>query len=292
MTETWLGLAAEDPFGVATLPYGVVLTGDGPQPAIRIGSFALPLRPAAQALLPEHAELFAGPNLDAFLAAGPERWAQVRSAVTGWLTETRHRDQVKPLLRPLSGLRTALPFTVADYVDFYASENHARNAGRIFRPDSDSLLPNWKHLPVGYHGRAGTVVVSGTEVRRPQGQRKGVDGPEFGPSQRLDIEAEVGFVVGAGSARGRPVPLSDFARRIPARSAGADRGLRPARVRRGAAQRLVRPRHPGLGVRAARALSGQVLRDLHLGLDHAVGGPGGGPDTGRAERSGAAALPR
>jgi fumarylacetoacetase len=106
-----------------------------------------------------------------------------------------------------------LPFEVADYVDFYASENHARNVGRIFRPDAaDSLTPNWKHLPIGYHGRSGTVVVSGTDVVRPCGQRKAPTdaAPVFGPSVRLDIEAEVGFVVGVPSEPGTPVPLGDF----------------------------------------------------------------------------------
>jgi fumarylacetoacetase len=218
MTDTWLDRATnapDNPFGVATLPYGVVVAGGQPQPAVRIGEFALLLRPAAEALLPEHASLFAGPNLDAFLAAGPASWLDVRTAVTSWLTDEAHRNQVEPLLAPLAGLPAVLPFLVADYVDFYASENHARNAGRIFRPGSDSLLPNWKHLPVGYHGRAGTVVVSGADVRRPQGQRgAGSDGVQFGPSQRLDIEAEVGFVVGVGSAHGRPVPIGDFARHV------------------------------------------------------------------------------
>ena len=218
MTETWLGSAApaaDDPFGISTLPYGVVLVDGQPQPAVRLGGFALLLRPAVQALLPEHAGLFAGPNLDAFLAAGPESWLDVRTAATSWLTDDTHRGVVEPLLVPLAGLPTVLPFSVADYVDFYASEHHASNAGRIFRPDAGgALLPNWKHLPVGYHGRAGTVVVSGTDVRRPLGQRQAGDGVEFGPSRRLDMEAEVGFVVGTGSEHGRPVPIEDFERHV------------------------------------------------------------------------------
>ncbi len=104
-----------------------------------------------------------------------------------------------------------LPFTVADYVDFYASEHHASNVGRIFRPDSEPLTPNWKHLPIGYHGRAGTVVVSGTDVVRPTGQRKppAEDTPTFGPSVRLDIEAELGFVVGGATSLGSRVDLAD-----------------------------------------------------------------------------------
>jgi fumarylacetoacetase len=101
-----------------------------------------------------------------------------------------------------------LPVDVTDFVDFYSSEHHAENLGRMFRPDGDPLLPNWKHLPVGYHGRAGTVVVSGTEVVRPAGQRRpsGEPSPTCGPSRKLDIEAEIGFVVGVGSRMGHPVP--------------------------------------------------------------------------------------
>jgi fumarylacetoacetase len=104
-----------------------------------------------------------------------------------------------------------MPFEVHDYVDFYASLDHASNVGRIFRPDDEPLLPNWRHLPVGYHGRGGTVVPSGTPVVRPKGQRKGDQGPLFGPSTRLDIEAELGFVVGASSALGEPIPAADLA---------------------------------------------------------------------------------
>ena len=113
---------------------------------------------------------------------------------------------------PLADIESLLPFTVADYVDFYSSLEHATNIGRMFRPDSEPLLPNWRHLPVGYHGRAGTVVVSGTPIRRPQGQAKAADGatPTFGPSRRLDFELELGFVVGVSSPLGEPVPASAF----------------------------------------------------------------------------------
>jgi fumarylacetoacetase len=128
------------------------------------------------------------PSLNALMAAGPEVWRQVR----GRLEEGRE----------LEGAELGLPFEVADYVDFYSSLDHATNLGRMFRPDAEPLLPNWRHLPVGYHGRSGTVVVSGTPVRRPLGQR-----PEFGPSARLDIELEAGFVIGTPSEMGEPVPV-------------------------------------------------------------------------------------
>jgi fumarylacetoacetase len=119
-------------------------------------------------------------------------------------------------LVPAADVELLLPFSVADYVDFYASEHHARNIGAIFRPDvDDPLTPNWKHLPIGYHGRAGTVVVSGSPVPRPHGQRRTPDGEVvFGPSVRLDIEAEVGFVVGVGSPRGTPVGLDAVDRHV------------------------------------------------------------------------------
>jgi fumarylacetoacetase len=149
--------------------------------------------------------LFRTGSLDKFLAAGRETWGQVHTAAAAALRSTEHNEEL-PTHRPV------LAFDVADYVDFYASEHHATNVGRIFRPDGDALTPNWKHLPIGYHGRAGTVVASGTDIRRPVGQARQPDGTiTFGPSRRLDIEAEVGFVVGAPSEPGNPVPVAAFA---------------------------------------------------------------------------------
>ena len=116
----------------------------------------------------------------------------------------------------LEEIDAELPFTVADYVDFYSSLEHATNLGRMFRPDAEPLLPNWRHLPVGYHGRAGTIVVDGTPVRRPHGQAKPPDAeaPSFGPSRRLDIELELGFVVGRPSLLGEPVSTAAFAEHV------------------------------------------------------------------------------
>jgi fumarylacetoacetase len=212
---TWLGLAADDPFGVQTLPYGSIVHDTAPpQPAVRIGELALPLRPATERLRPDLASYFQGPTLDTILAAGPQVWADVRGVVTRWLSDERFRAAIEPLLIPLAEVAAVLPFTVADYVDFYASENHAGNVGRMFRPNSEPLTPNWRHLPIGYHGRSGTVVASGAQVVRPQGQRKRGDEIVFGPTERLDIEAELGFVVGVGSELGTPVPLGDFAAHV------------------------------------------------------------------------------
>jgi fumarylacetoacetase len=140
--------------------------------------------------------VFARPSLNALMAEGPAAWA-------GAIVAARAHDGPRV---PLDGAR--LPFEVADYVDFYSSLEHATNLGRLFRPDQEPLLPNWRWLPVGYHGRAGTVVVSGTDVVRPCGQLgKG----ELGPSRRLDGELELGFVVGVPSRLGEPVPVEAFA---------------------------------------------------------------------------------
>ncbi len=202
-------------FGPDNLPYGLFSTPDRPghrRLGVRYGDDVLDLGAAADAFGSAHAEVLRAPSLNPLLAAGRPVWQAVRSQVRSWLTEEAHRETAARHLLPLSGVQLHLPFEVADYVDFYASEHHATNVGRIFRPDSDALTPNWKHLPIGYHGRAGTVVVSGTPVVRPQGQRKPPQekAPVFGPSQRLDIEAEVGFVVGTPSEQGRPVALADF----------------------------------------------------------------------------------
>ena len=183
------------------LPYGVFSAGDRiPRAGVRIGDSVLDLLP----VLGE--QVFAEPSLNAFMAQGRARWSDVRARVTELLTYERHRRSVEAALHPLSGVRLHLPFEVGDYVDFYASEHHAANVGRLFRPDGEPLMPNWKHLPVGYHGRSGTVVLSGTPASRPNGQRPG---PTFGPSQRLDFEAEVGFVIGASSTG--PINVDQFA---------------------------------------------------------------------------------
>jgi len=220
MTATsWVDGADEGPFGLGHLPYGVFSTAKdaAPRIGVRIGDQVLDLRALATGtfFLPWIRPAFHEHALDGFMAMGPPAWRLVRHQLIELLGDRRHQDQSATLLTPISKVRMHLPFNVADYVDFYASEEHATNLGRLFRPDSEPLLPNWKHLPVGYHGRAGTVVPSGTPIIRPRGQRKSKDGPvEFGPSARLDIEAEVGFVVGVGTKLGTPVSPDDFAEHV------------------------------------------------------------------------------
>ncbi|HEY6423442.1 MAG TPA: fumarylacetoacetase [Pseudonocardiaceae bacterium] len=206
------GWAGGHPFGVHALPYGVFTSADRPDPrvGVAVGDTILDLTAASSALLPSHVALFRDGNLDALLAAGRRIWTAVRAALTGWLTD--ERPVCAPWLVPATSATMRLPFTVADYVDFYSCEQHATNVGQIFRPGQPPLPPNWRHLPVGYHGRAGTVVVSGTPITRPSGQRRLPDGSVgCGPSTALDFEAEIGFVVGAPSALDRPVGLTGFA---------------------------------------------------------------------------------
>ncbi|MEV4223721.1 MULTISPECIES: fumarylacetoacetate hydrolase family protein [unclassified Nonomuraea] len=173
-------------WGVDNLPYGVFSRhGEAPRVGVRYGDRVLDLAAAL------HDEVFAAPTLNPFMARGRSAWHDTRTLIRNKLTGDLAITE--PHLVPLDQVELHLPFEVADYVDFYCSMEHAGNLGRIFRPGSEPLLPNWRHLPVGYHGRAGTVVVSGTPIRRPHGQ---LGAGSYGPTAKLDIEAELGFVVG------------------------------------------------------------------------------------------------
>jgi fumarylacetoacetase len=180
-------------FGLDNLPYGAVARpGEPAWLAARYEDNALPLAPL-DAELP-----LAGPTLNPLLALGRPAWSALRARV-------REAIEAGAEMTPLAELKARLPIAVGDYVDFYSSLEHATNLGRMFRPDTEPLLPNWRHLPVGYHGRASSVVVSGTPIRRPYGQIPTDQGPRFGPTERLDIELELGFVTGPGNDLGTPI---------------------------------------------------------------------------------------
>lgn len=210
--DTWVPGAAGSDYDIDNLPYAVFSTPSSPAARVgtRLGDVVLDLAAAAHALRPEWTPLLDAPTLNPLMAAGPRTWAEVREWCVQLATDAALADTLT--LHPLAAVRTQLPFEVADYVDYYASEHHATNVGRIFRPDGAALLPNWKHLPVAYHGRAGSIVVSGTDIRRPCGQRKAPtqEAPTYGPSQRLDIEAELGFVVGRTIPLGERVTPGEF----------------------------------------------------------------------------------
>jgi fumarylacetoacetase len=216
--STWLDLPDDHPFGIANLPYGVFSTdGTSPRVGVRIGDWVLDAGAVAQIGKdavgvgdgPDLAVAWANPSLNAFLELGRPAWTVAREWLTEILTDPVHEQGVRPHLVPLDNVILHLPIEIADYVDFYASEQHATNLGSIFRPGTPPLTPNWKHLPIGYHGRAGTVVVTGTDIIRPTGQRKAPadPAPSFGPSIRLDIEAELAFVVGGSTRLGERVGI-------------------------------------------------------------------------------------
>ncbi|WP_067694287.1 fumarylacetoacetase [Nocardia jejuensis] len=195
-------------FGIDNLPYGAFSIGGGARRiGVRFGEHVIDLRTALDD------PVFDSPTLNAFMAQGRARWVEVREQLTDLIeSESLPAESV----HGIDCVTLHLPFEVADYVDFYASEHHASNLGRLFRPGTEPLLPNWKHLPVGYHGRSGTIVVSGTPIVRPTGQRRLGAGayPEFGPTAQLDIEAEMGFVVGTPSPIGQPIGPDEFAEHV------------------------------------------------------------------------------
>jgi fumarylacetoacetase len=188
-----------DGFGLENLPFGVCRRRDRRFAAVRVGAAAVDLDALQRAGGLDRVELpdgvFAEGSLNHYLSLGPDTWARTRA--------TLQEADLDGVSVALDDVDMVLPIDVADYADFYSSEHHARNMGLILRPGSEPLLPNWKHLPVAYHGRAGTVVVSGTPIVRPRGLVTGADGePHWCPTAVLDIELEVGTVVGVGSPQG------------------------------------------------------------------------------------------
>lgn len=200
-----------DGFGLDNLPYGSVLLAgaDGPRLCVRLHDQAVVLAAIADDLVAP-GDVRTWPNLDPLLAAEPETWEPFHASIRRRL----ERGVPDTALVPLAGAELLLPFTVADYVDFYSSIEHATNVGRLFRPDAP-LQANWRHVPIGYHGRAATVVVSGTQVRRPVGQRLEGERPVMAPSRSLDFELELACVVGGPSnPLGEPLTLEQAERRI------------------------------------------------------------------------------
>ncbi|GAB4581511.1 MAG: fumarylacetoacetase [Anaerolineales bacterium] len=219
MLTSFLPISPTSHFPLQNLPYGVFSTpGTAPRVGVRIGDFILDL-----SVLEQHAffgpplqgqNVFAHPSLNALMAMGKPAWRATRAVITTLLRADN------PTLRDNLGLRGAalipiasatlhLPVHIGDYTDFYASRQHATNVGLMFRGQENALMPNWLHLPVGYHGRASSVVLSGQDIRRPDGQTlpPGSSAPIFGPSKRLDFELEMGVFIGPGNPLGVPIPV-------------------------------------------------------------------------------------
>ena len=201
---SWVPVPPGSDFPIQNLPYGVA-GGDRPRIVVAIGDHVVDVPALHDAghldgILPAAAAH--APVLNPLMALDRETHRALRRRLSALLDAAGDRigGEGGRFLTPVEEVDLLLPFVVSDYVDFYSSIHHATNVGRLFRPDAEPLLPNWRHLPVGYHGRSGTVVVSGTPVTRPHGQRPGLGGPSFGPSARLDFELEVGFVTGRPGA--------------------------------------------------------------------------------------------
>ena len=198
-------------FPVQNLPLGIFSEAKGRRrPGVAIGDYILDLAAIADLLDEEWRRDLSQPVLNGWLARGPEAHSALRQCLSQILTDERYRDDVEPQLIGQSEVRMHVPCLIGDYTDFYVGIHHATNVGRQFRPDNP-LLPNYKYVPIGYHGRASSVRASGEPVIRPCGQRKppDSDAPDYGPSRRLDYELELGLWIGRGNRLGEPIPISE-----------------------------------------------------------------------------------
>ena len=219
--RSWIGSAndRDSHFPVQNLPYGVFSSrGSGVRRVgVAIGDRILDLAVVeAAGLLPTPRPVFDGASLNAFMSLGPKIWSETRAALSELLCAAGPGMSDKADLReralvPRSDATMHLPIVIGGFTDFYSSREHATNVGRMFRGDENALTPNWLHMPIGYNARAGSVVASGTAVRRPLGQTRppGTQAPRFGPCRKLDIELEMGVVVGTSSDRGAPVSIAE-----------------------------------------------------------------------------------
>ena len=219
--RSWVDVPDGSDFPIQNLPLGIVARAcESPRVGVAIGESVLDLAVVAEAgllddALPGARAILTCGTLNAFLARGRGAWSALRARLSMLLAAGNEELRAVPglaerALYPRAQARMHLPFDVGDYVDFYSSIEHATNLGRLFRPGAEPLMPNYRHIPIGYHGRSSTIVVSGTPIVRPNGQRRPdpQQPPLFGPSGALDIELEVGFVTGSGNALGTPIPAS------------------------------------------------------------------------------------
>jgi fumarylacetoacetase len=213
---SWVATAQDSDFPLENLPLGIFSVGQRRRRAgVAIGDYVLDLVGIADLLDEEWREDLSQPVLNAWLARGPEAGRALRSRLAELLSDERYRDDVEPELVGQTEVRMHLPCLVGDYTDFYVGIHHATNVGKQFRPDNP-LLANYKYVPIGYHGRASSVRVSGEPVIRPNGQRKALeaDAPEYGPSGRLDYELELGIWIGEGNELGAPIAIGEAGEHI------------------------------------------------------------------------------
>jgi fumarylacetoacetase len=214
--SSWIESAADSDFPIENLPLGIFSVGQRRRRAgVAIGDYILDLVAIADLLDEEWREDLAQPVLNAWLARRPEAQRALRERLQELLSDERYRDDVEAELIGQTEARMHVPCFIGDYTDFYVGIHHATNVGKLFRPDNP-LLPNYKYVPIGYHGRASSVRASGEPVIRPNGQRKAADAdtPEYGPSRRLDYELELGIWVGQGNELGSPIPIAEAGEHI------------------------------------------------------------------------------
>ena len=188
-------------FPIQNLPFGIFRrkrSSEKPRGGVAIGDQILDLAALG---------LKTGPTLNGLASQGRAVWKKLRQELSKGLSSKSSYKRLSRHLTPMKSAELFLPVAIGDYSDFYAGIHHATNMGKMLRPDNP-LLPNYKWLPIGYHGRSSSIVVSGTPIRRPHGQLKTEDGPVFAPTRRLDYEAELGFVIGPGNRLGEPIPIS------------------------------------------------------------------------------------
>ena len=209
--KSWCDSGQGSDFPIQNLPLGIFSVGERRRRAgVAIGDYVLDLSAIADLLDEEWREDLAQPVLNGWLARGPEAQSALRARLQELLSDEKYRDEVEPQLIGQTEVRLHVPCLVGDYTDFYVGIHHATNVGKQFRPDNP-LLPNYKYVPIGYHGRASSVRASGEPVVRPSGQRKApdADAPEYGPSRRLDYELELGIWIGEGNELGTPIPIGE-----------------------------------------------------------------------------------
>jgi fumarylacetoacetase len=208
---SWIPQTAGSGFDVDNLPLGIFVADGRARPGVAIGAFVCDLDALVRGELLDEPALAGAQTLNAFLAAGRARWTALRARLQTLFTDAtgEERAAIEEALIPRGDVRMHLPIAVRDYVDFYSSIEHATNVGKLFRPDNP-ILPNYRYVPIGYHGRASTIVIDGTPIPRPTGQRKAPDAeaPVVGPAQMLDFELELAFLTGGpDTLLGTPVPI-------------------------------------------------------------------------------------
>ena len=220
--KAWLEVPAGSDFPVQNIPFGVYRNREGvPRPATRIGDTLIDLSVLADfgyfdRLDIEDLGVFYAPVLNDFIALGKEKTTQVRNSLAALFStgndELRQDEEALALaLHPVQDMEMLLPVQVGDYTDFYSSKEHATNVGIMFRDPDNALLPNWKHIPVGYHGRSSSIVVSGTNIHRPMGQTRPDDAefPVFGPSRLVDFELEMAFITSSKTELGESIAAEE-----------------------------------------------------------------------------------